>query len=345
MRVWLGGPHSKRTPFAYPALAPLWEGRIEVCETLEQADLAVWAHPLDLLDLSKETVKSLDQSLIPAALISEEPFWDSIFSPDPLAPVVTLRAAHLGGLALHQVNHHRSPIFDFAAIPYFLMTDAGFIEAYRRLFARNAALSARAWTASLAHRPTRAVFMAERRPEAFHDIALPAGDLLGLCAWRTRLAADYTTGMVARLGASWQGGATRFDLADWHADKITRLDGQAELVSALENTHQPAYVSEKLFDAFACGARPLYLASPGHRVHDLGLPEAAWINLWGMDSTAAAIAIDAAPPFAEVAVEYAQAQSHLAALFHDEGTLERERARLGAAVTGEVARLIDLGRA
>lgn len=345
MRIWLNGPHTRRTPFAYPALAALWADRIEICDTPQKADLAVWAHPLDLLDLTKETAESLEQSRIPAALISEEPFWDSIFSPDPLADKVTLRAAHLGGLTLHQTNHHRSPIFDFTAIPYFLLTDPRFIETYRRLFARNAARSVETWIEDFTRRQGRTVFMAERRPETFHDIALPQGDLLGLCAWRTRLAETYATGTVERIGSSWQGGPTRFDMPDWHQDKITRLDGRAGVISALENTHQPTYISEKLFDAFACGARPLYLASLGHRVHDLGLPDAAWINLWGMDSAAAALAIDAAPPFPEIAAQYVQAQSTLAALFCDEATVARERTRLTRAVTGEVARLIDLGPA
>jgi len=345
IRLWLEGPHTRRTPFAYPALTPLWDGRITLCDEPAEADLVVCAHPVDMLVLSAQTADVLGQSRIPAALISEEPFWDSLFSPDPLASRVTLRAAHLGGLVVHQVNHHRSPIFDFARIPYFLLTDPGFIARYRPLFARNATRDSADWQTAFANRAGRAVFMAERRPETFHDIALPRGDLLGLCAWRTRLAETYGTGVVDRLGASWQGGPTRFDMPDWHRDKIAYLDGHATLISALENTHQPNYISEKLFDAFACGARPLYMASPGHRVHDLGLPAAAWINLWGLDSAAAPSAIDTAPPFAEVAACYATAQRHLAALFHDDTVLAREHARLGAAVLGELVRLVDLGPA
>lgn len=345
IRLWLEGVHTRRTPFAYAALAPLWADSIAICDDPAAADLIVLAHPVDLLGLRADTARVLEGNRVPTALISEEPFWDSLFSPAPLASRVTLRAAHLGGLPAHQINHHMSPIFDFARIPYILLTEPGFIARYRLQFARNAARSAADWQDALANRSGRAVFMAERRPESFHDIALPHGDLLGLCAWRTRLAETYRTGVVDRLGASWHGGPTRFDLPDWHADKITSLDGRAELISALENTHQPTYISEKLFDAFACGARPLYLASPGHRVHDLGLPPASWINLWGLDSTDAPRAIDSAPAFVEVAADYALAQQALATLFHDDALLDQERTRLGAAVQAEVARVMDLGPA
>ncbi len=40
----------------------------------------------------------------PLVLMSEEPFWDSLRSPDPLAWRITVPAAHLGARGLHQVN-------------------------------------------------------------------------------------------------------------------------------------------------------------------------------------------------------------------------------------------------
>ena len=342
LRVACLGPHRHRMPLAYPALAPLWEGRLAAAAP-EAADLVIFAHPQDPLTLDAATARAIAGRT--AVLFSEEPFWDSLFSPDPLAPLVTLRAAHLGQVTVHQRNHHTSAVFAWDRLPYLTLTEPRFAAAYARLFARNAALTPEDWRRAFAARPLQAAFMAERRPEAFHDLALPGGDVVGLCAWRTRLAEGYATGRVARLGASWQGGPARFDLADWHADKLDRLDGQARLISAIENTHQPAYVSEKLFDAFACGARPLYLASPGHRMRDLGLPPQSWINLWGLSSAEAPAAIDSLPWDAEFAAAYTQAQAHLARLWSDAGLIAAERARIGRAVLADLQRLADLGPA
>jgi hypothetical protein len=342
LRLACLGRHRHRMPPVYPAFAPLWEGRLEQAAP-EAADLVLFAHPQDPLALDPATARAIAGKT--TLLFSEEPFWDSLFSPDPLACRVTLRAAHLGGIGVHQLNHHTSAVFATGRLPYVTLTEPRFATAYARLFPRNAALTPADWTAAFAARPLQAAFMAERRPEAFHDMALPDGGILGLCAWRTRLAEGYGTGRVARFGASWQGGPTRFELDDWHADKLARLDGEARLISAIENTHQPAYVSEKLSDAFACGARPLYLAGPGHRVHDIGLPPGAWVNLWGLSSDSAPAVIDRAPWDADFAAAYAQAQAHLAGLWTAPALIAAERDRIGRAVLADLARLADLGAA
>jgi len=345
LRIACEGLHARRMPFAYPHLAPLWADRVTLTEAPTTADLILYAHPGDLLALRPDVARAGRKTF---ALLSEEPFWDTLFSPDPLAAAVTLRAAHLGGLGLHQVNHHTSALYDFARIPYFLLTEPGYIHHYARLFARNAALTAADWQAAFAARAVQAVFMAERRPEEFHDRAWPAADVQGLCAWRTRLAEGYDRGVVERLGASWEGGPGRFEIPDWHADKIARLDGRARIISAIENTHQPTYVSEKIFDAFACGGLPLYVASPGHRLHDLGL-EGAFVNLWGLSSAEAIPALhrvggeDGGEDGGVDAAAYARAQGRLAALFTDPALVEAERARLRAALMAEVTRLADLG--
>ena len=324
LAVRLHGPHATRLPLAYPHLAPLWADRITVTEG--PADLHLFAHPRDVI-----TVRGN------AAILSEEPFWDSLFSPDPLADVITLP-----GGRLHQRNHHTSAIFAHDRIPYFVLTEPRYIRAYQRLFARNAAVTPAGWRAAFAARTQDAVFMAEYRPEPFHDLAIPQGDIVGLCAWRTRLALA-ATGRTARHGASWQGGVTRFTLTDWHADKLAQMDHHTRMLSGVENTHQPAYLSEKFFDAFAVGARPLYYASAAHRVHDLGLPPDAWVNLHGLTSDQAASALPATDDDAFCAA-YATAQSLLRDLFSDTH-VAAERARLGAAVIADLQQLAETGPA
>lgn len=338
LQVMLWGEHRRRIPLSYPHLTPLWSDSAQITEDPTRADLVLVGHPRDVMH------ENLPASMATAAIISEEPFWDTIFSPDPLARAVTLPST-TGSVRLHQVTHHRSAIFDFDQVPYFLLTEPLYIARYAQMFARNASLDAADWRVAFGARPIDTVFMAERRTEAFHDLKIPAGDITGLCAWRTRLAETVQQGNVQRIGASWTNAPSRFVLDDWHADKLHRLDGQARVISAVENTHQPTYLSEKLFDAFACGARPLYVASPGHRVHDLGLPAGAWVNLWGMDSTQAAAHIDALAWPDRFFVDYAAAQRQLAATFNSKILIETERARLSHAIRAELARLVDLGPA
>ena len=324
LTVRLHGPHANRTPLAYPHLAPLWADHVTLTD--DPADLDVHAHPRDVITLTGTAV-----------LLSEEPFWDSLYSPDPLADVITLPAGRM-----HQLNHHTSAIFAHGRIPYFVLTDPRYVAAYQRLFARNAARTPADWQALFAARRTDSVFMAENRPEPFHDLTIPEGDIIGLCAWRTRLALT-APGRVERIGASWQGGKTRFTLTDWHGEKLAQMDDHARILSGIENTHQPAYLSEKLFDAFAVGARPLYVASPAHTIHALGLPPGSWVNLHGLTSDEATAALPATEDTAFFA-DYAAAQTVLRDLFTNE-TVATERARLGRAVVAELQRLAETGLA
>lgn len=331
----LAGKHANRTPFSYAELGGLWAEKLRFSDNPAAADLVIYAHPRDLENAAPE-VQNTRKSL---ALVSEEPFWDSLFSPDPLAENIALPMAGQGMVNLTQINHHTSAIFDFDHIPYYLLTNARFITAYRRMFARNAGLSAEDWKTAFMGRKADVVFMAERRTETFHDIEIKDGNIVGLCAWRTRLAQD-TLGRVERRGASWQGGKTRQQLTDWHADKLAEMDGYTRILSAVENTHQPTYLSEKLFDAFACGARPLYCASDAHLMQTLCIPDAAWINLYGMTSGAAAKAVADTPWDDGFYASFALAQQQLAKLFHDDAKIAAERGRLQVAVLAEIERIV-----
>ena len=111
------------------------------------------------------------------------------------------------------------------------------------------------------------------------------------------------------------------------------------MMGALENTHHGLYVSEKIFDAFACGAVPVYFAGPGHRVFDL-VPEAAMINLYGHEPEAAAKHLARFTPDAALAEAWQDTARRLAALFGDPALVERERARVAEAVVTEVRRLV-----
>jgi hypothetical protein len=277
-------------------------------------------------------------------ILSEEPFWDTLWGLRPLDRHRVIDTAH-GALPVIQLNHQTSEIFAFDRIPYYLLTNHRFATTYMARFRRNRVLTPEAWRDRFAARVVDVSFMFERRPEPHHSMRWLGAELFGLCAWRTELAEACTTGRVERLGRSWQGGPSRFELEDWYLDKMARMNGRARIAGALENTHHPHYLSEKIFDAFANGALPLYWAGPGHRVHEFGLPVESWMNLHGLAPREAADQVNAlaASPDWPIAVfeDYAEAQARLAALFCNTSLWAAERDRLASAVPRELARVLD----
>ena len=179
-------------PVSWPALHGLWQDVAEQVSDTRQADLILWAHPQD----PKEDQGLAALHPVPQALLSEDPFWDTIFGPDPLA---------------------------------------------RRI-----------------HGHTRRTY------------------------WFV-------------LGKWWQ---------PRHLGRLAR--GEADPV------------------ALAFGARPIAMASPGHRLQDMGGPAQAYRNLWGMDEAAAVEAILNAPWDAAFFAAYAEAQQVMARLWTDAGLIAAE---------------------
>jgi len=340
IKVFKHGEHAQRTPLSYPALAPIFADIIELVDLPERADLYVFAHSLDIAVAPRALVEDWRSRRRPVILLSEEPFWDTIWGRRPLARERVIDTAH-GPLPVIQLTHHTSPIFHFDRIPYYLLTNHRFANTYAARFARNAQLSPADWQALFASRRADLIFMFERRPEPYHNMRWPQGEIIGLCAWRTALAEACKAGKVERLGASWQGGPTRFELDNWYLDKMIRLDGQTRMLAAFENTHQPNYITEKIFDAFACGALPIYFASPHHRIHGFGLPETSWINLYDLSIPDAVERIEEITFSPEFFDAYTEAQQRLAALFCDAGAWLDERQRLHQALQQEFTLLLE----
>lgn len=335
IRVHLAGEHAHRTPLSYPTLWPLFSDRLSRTDDPERADLLIFAHFWDLALPPEPLVRAWRKRRPPVLVLSEEPFWDSLWSPDPLARELIVDTA-LGALPVTQLTHQTSAIFDFDRLPYHTLTEPTQAAAHAVRFRRNARRSAADWQVDFAARPWDAAFLAAHRPEAFHDVH--KGDLIGLCAWRTRLA-EAAPGRVLREGEGWPDRPGRFAVAHWHLDKLMRLDGQARLISGIENTHHPAYLTEKLFDAFACGGLPLIYAGPTHRLHRLGLPLDATINLWGLAAATAATRLESLDWSRPRFEAFREAQASLATLFGDLRLLVAERERLAAALLAELMAL------
>ena len=349
IRIFKSGRHVKRTPLSYPALWSLFQDDIELVDAPAQADLYVFAHSLDIQEAPLELVDDWRQRQRPIVLLSEEPFWDTIWARMPFARARMIDT-RWGDVPVHQLTHQTSEVFHFERIPYFLLTNHRFANAYMARFRRNAALSHSDWVSHFQNAQSDLVFMFERRPEAYHSIRWPEGDLVGLCAWRTELAEAVSLRRVKRLGHSWRKGtAFRTSLFDWHLDKLVLLDGEARIMGAFENTHQPHYISEKIFDAFACAAVPAYFASPGHRIHEFGLPEASWINLFGETPQSAAAQLEqmdwSCEDFlGETANAFSQAQDALLTVFECPHNWRKERHRLRRSLVCEFERILDGGR-
>ncbi len=346
MKIFLSGAHARRSPLSYAALAPLFKANLLRCETPQEADLYLFAHVLDVQNAPEPFVREWRRRRCPIVLLSEEPFWDTIWGQQPLERDILVET-RFGTLPVVQLNHATSDIFAFDHIPYYLLTNHRFANTYMARFQRNAERSPAQWRQHFATRSMDLTFMFERRPEPYHAVRWPEADIIGLCSWRTELAESPLRGQVERLGQSWEQGKTRFQLRNWYLDKITRLDGRARLLAAFENTHQPDYITEKIFDAFACGSVPLYVASPEHRLHAFALPAPAWVNLHGLEMAECIHAVESmietlqAGGMAELLEAYTEAQVRLAQRFLDAGLWVAERQRLAARVEAALCEVLE----
>lgn len=205
-KIYMAGRHIKRSPLSYSALVPLFEGWAERIGEPEKADLYLFAHIMDIEEASQAVVAAWRQTRKPIVLLSEEPFWDTIWGHQPLALHLFVET-RFGSLPVVQLNHATSDIFRFARIPYYLLTNHRFANAYAARFTRNAALNAADWQACFEARSTDLTFMFERRPEPYHAVQWPEADIIGLCSWRTELAEAAQAGRCRAAGAQLAGRA------------------------------------------------------------------------------------------------------------------------------------------
>ncbi|MFE3838697.1 glycosyltransferase family 10 domain-containing protein [Pseudogemmobacter sonorensis] len=336
IRVLPFGGWRNRQPLAYAPIRAAAGDAIGLAAGPEEADILLVSHHWDFTLFGPEIrglLARAPQSRL--VLLSEEPLWDISALPDPLS--LRQRVAVSGAeFDLTVLNHHSSTIFRSLAIPYFLLTDRRYIAHYRPLFDRNAGWSAADWRRHFAEARHEAVFLAERRLDPALERDFPEVDFHGLSVRRSRLAETCLGTRVIREGRGWTTAPLRQALPDWHLDKLERFDLSCRIMSAVENTHQPDYVSEKIWDAFAVGAIPLYAASAGHAVHRL-VGSRGWINLQDrLDRPFDPSARDLWPDPAD----YARVQARLAALFADESLIMREYERLGAALRHDLQRAL-----
>jgi hypothetical protein len=128
------------------------------------------------------------------------------------------------------------------------------------------------------------LLLAERREDSWFEYIDDEAGIEGLCILRSSIGMR----LIDKEGIDIIGkGFTpnheaRQSLGDWHLDKLSRSYGAYSIVSAIENTHTKNYVTEKIFDAFACHSAPLYYAGEDHSVFT-NLSLTSLLNIRGLD--------------------------------------------------------------
>ncbi|WP_411816550.1 exostosin family protein [Hyphococcus sp. DH-69] len=332
-RIILRGKHANRTPLSYPAYQNLFEPYIEFVDEMTEGSTLVTGFDIDFRDEKIASLAIETQST--PIIISEEPLWDTVWASAYDQDIANINA-NGRNIEYRALNHITSSIFAFDKIPYFITTEDHYFLRYSNLFQKNAALSTDEILDIWKNASWKAAFFAERREDDRYDFSYPESDLYGLSGYRTRIADGFDDAL--RCGKGWNEAGPRQALPDWHLDKLASLNRNCLIISGLENTHQHHYITEKIFDAYACLGIPLYYASENHKVHKL-VSDDTFINLYGLSADEAISTIRAFEPDHAFAERYLETQKRLSKLFGDPRNLIRERIRVVNETVSELKKL------
>lgn len=334
------GRHVDRNPLAYDVYKPLFEEYLNFVDASAKADLVILSHVADF-DACSSEIKSLKSrnSKAKIVVLSEEPFWDTI-QYDNFQNWKCSHSSETISLEYYFLNHITSEIYTFDHVPYFITTNNLFFPRYAYRFFRNSSYTTRQLSELWNTVKIKAAFFAEKRLSEKFDVCYPKLDVYGLSRYRSLIAQAFSSDEVLRIGLGWVKGLRRRQLLDdWHLEKLLVLDRQAFFVSALENTHHPNYLTEKLFDAFAVLALPLYWASPAHRAHEIF--GQGFVNLYGNEPEEAVRIVDNFELTDDFIEAYRLTQQQLKHMFSSVGNLLRERKRVVAKVIHEFDKVLS----
>lgn len=340
IKLAMSGRHQNRIPSAYETLKPYLRDQIDLVDDARKADVLAVGFDIDLRENAGEILALKDSNArLQLAVLSEEPLWDTVWSAGYAQRDVMLTLQNTP-VPVTVLNHITSNIYDFSAIPYFVTTSHDYVVRYANMMRRNQAVKAKDWLARWKAAAIPVAFFFENRENPKYDLQDDTHHLTGLCGYRTRLAKACSGDGILRAGKGWHSDAPRQKLPDWHLDKLTTLDGRTRMIGALENTHLPNYITEKIFDAYACGGIPVYWAAPGHRIFDI-VPDGSFLNIYGLSEDEAARRIESFQPDKAFAARYVEAQKRLASLFCDVDLVDEERARIVAAIFDALVSITD----
>lgn len=343
-RYTLLGRHSNRTPLSYPAYQTIMGEKglalAKKSDSLDNTDVIILGqtselrNEFDTIFLAKKTNPS-----VKIVVFSEEPLWDTVWSGGFLKKF-DFRMVNNQKIEFHYFNHTTTDIFNFCRLPYFITTDDNYLTRYRLMFARNCRTTPSDLMSIWKNALYRVALFLEKRTDDQFSVEYPQYNLRGLCQYRTQLAESITGDNVLRVGKGWDTGPVRQSLPDWHLEKISRLDGQSRLVSAIENTHQENYITEKIFDAYAVNAIPFYYASEKHRIFDL-LPPKSFINLYGKSVAEAVYLLQSHCIEKDYVELFLEVQRGLSASFSDVSILDNERESVCIKIDEEILKILS----
>lgn len=280
-KVFIYGKHGKRTPFSYAEYRNLFSHYFEFVDSPIRADYLVVGFCKDLTDGALEISGFMQANPnLKLVVFSEEPLWDTLWDRNFTKQFGIVK---VGGeeVIYHVVNHLTSKIYDFECIPYFITTNNNFFLRYANMFKRNTLLNKADYKSKWHSALLKYAFYAEKRIDSSFDVSYENNTVVGLNSYRSQIAASLLPEGATCVGQGWGDAPRRQALPDWHLDKLAALDGQAFIVSGIENTHINNYISEKIFDAFAAQSVPLYFAQPEHGIYRI-INEGSFINLAGL---------------------------------------------------------------
>jgi hypothetical protein len=343
-RYTLLGKHSNRTPLSYtPYQLIIGNNGLKLAHKVEinqGPDVLIFGHKKDFereID-SIQFAKKVNPD-VKIILLSEEPFWDSIWDVNFFEKRNYFFIEDIT-FEYHALNHTTTKIFNFVHIPYFITTNLNYLARYNLLFSRNSSLEKEWFAKHWKTAPYDAAFFAEKRLADKFSVDYPTQDVRGLCQYRSVLTRDYQGSNVLRIGRGWKSGELRQNIPDWHLDKITQLDEQVKFISALENTHQPSYITEKIFDAYATKGIPLYYASQNHRIFNI-IEEGSFINLYGLNTVESLEKIKSFCINDNFLKKYISTQNFLKRLFSDSSIIKEERERISLEIDKEVLNILN----
>jgi hypothetical protein len=300
----------------------------------EHADFLVFGFYIDIRENIDIIKKSLaNNPRIKLVILSEEPLWDSLWSGDFTKKQQRIKIDDFD-IEYYSLNHQTTSIFNFDKVPYFLTTSNDYIVRYHCLFQQNARLKHSEIEALWKSSNIKKAFYAEHRLGDKYSVHFQKSDTRGLCSFRTELTLKFENENALIVGQGWGETIKRQKLPDWLLDKLATLRYQSRIVSALENTHQTAYVTEKIFDAFAALAIPVYFASDKHDINKI-VNRNSYINVYDKSIDDAASMIYDFQVSDRFISNYKMQQSRLAALFANYETIYEEKMRLVKQVRNE----------
>lgn len=324
LSLCLFGRHSKRTPFAYRDYRSIFEQEFDYSDDPFSADIILTGFIKDFND-NKELVDQIKRKNPSAKLvvISEEPLWDTIWTSNFIDKTIEIICSDKS-YTVYQYNHYNSSSFEFSSYPYYLTTNNRFFARYCSIFQNISKHSEKDILSFWHSAPFRTSFIAEKRLGNNYAKSYPEQNTWGLSKYRTDLALNFSGHNNLIEGKDWKLNQVRQALPDWHLDKLAKLNKKSVFISAIENTYYKTYITEKIFDAYACLGIPLYISGAKHGIRNI-INSGSWIDLYDLNSKEAFDKINGFTPDFAFAQEYLQELKNLSLYFSNFHTYILER--------------------